>query len=481
MNTNITMQSSCGQHKDYYQGFSSQTFMQLPELQRKVDSRFHDFDLLDAAIFWATNTEREKHGLKPLEYHHKLRQMANLHSCQMRLHRFFSHENPHETRYKTLTDRLESAKDDGFKGFTTFGENIAYSPTLKGLGTFTMRTENNTLRYFDVNGNQLFICTCREFAQSVVNGWMHSPGHRANILDADYEFMACGSAGMLQKDTYLPYYYLTQNFGGKAVSVAPSTYIRSTFNPCAENTSINTKLNASLGGWGHQTKSMMNNNDFNGDVMPGGYSPENGEEKTLCVFLLDNSGSMGDNGKIQALNNGLQQFYNDILSDDALSQKLEVAIISFNSNVSYLQQPALVQDITMPTLQASGGTDMVGGLQKALEVIQTRKEYWKAHGIAHKRPWLVMITDGYANVDSIKDQIKKDSAAKHFFLLPIAVDDMADMNVLNSVASTKALKLGEGKFSAFFQWLSNSMAAIANADGPTVALDNPFGTFAVDA
>ena len=90
-----------------------------------------------------------------------------------------------------------------------------------------------------------------------------------------------------------------------------------------------------------------------------------------------------------------------------------------------------------------------------------------------------MITDGYANVDSIKDQVKKDSADKHFFLLPIAVDDGADMNVLNSVASDKALKLGEGKFSDFFRWLSNSMATIANADSPNVHLENPFGTFAV--
>lgn len=217
-----------------------------------------------------------------------------------------------------------------------------------------------------------------------------------------------------------------------------------------------------------------------------GYSPKNGEEKTLCVFLLDNSGSMGSsvNGsgqsKIAALNDGLQQFYNDILTDESKSQKIEVAVISFESIVRYLQKPALAQDFTMPVLQAMGGTDMVGGVKKAMEVVSDRKAYWVQHGISYKRPWIIMITDGYANVDSIKDQVKKEAADKHFFFLPIAVDDAADMNVLNSLATDKAFKLGAHKFSEFFEWLSNSIGTIANAEGGSnVKLENPYETFAV--
>ena len=224
----------------------------------------------------------------------------------------------------------------------------------------------------------------------------------------------------------------------------------------------------------------MNDFDYGDDLFPGGMSPENGEEKTLCVFLLDSSGSMSGNHKINLLNAGLNQFYDDILANESLSQRVEVAVISFASTFNYLQQPALVQDFKMPTLTASGGTDMVGGIRKALEVIEERKAYWNEHGVSYKRPWIVMITDGYANVDSIVAEVKQGSKDKHFFFLPIAVDDNSDMNVLNSIASEQAFKLKDGnRFSEFFQWLSNSIQLIANAEpGKPVELENPFGAFA---
>ena len=226
--------------------------------------------------------------------------------------------------------------------------------------------------------------------------------------------------------------------------------------------------------------------DMHGDDVMGGYEPENGQDKTLCVFLLDNSGSMYGE-KIQGLNNGLQQFQNDILRDETISQRVEVAVISFASIVEYLQKPALVENITMPVLQAGGGTDMVGGLRKSIDVIAERKEYWKEHGVAYKRPWIVMITDGQADISSIKDEIEQGSKDKHFFIMPVAVGDDADLNVLNSIASSldasqpsRALKIGEKKFSELFKWLSNSIGNIALAQpGTNVNIADPFVTFAV--
>ena len=209
-----------------------------------------------------------------------------------------------------------------------------------------------------------------------------------------------------------------------------------------------------------------------------GENPDNGQEKTLCVFLLDNSGSMSGQ-KINDLNNGLQEFYNDIIGNDTLSQRLEIAVISFESTVRYLQQPALAETFTMPVLTAMGGTDMVGGIRKAIEVVEDRKNYYKGHGIAYKRPWIVMITDGEANVNSIMAQVKQDGKDKRYFFQPIAVDDGADMNVLNSLATNMAFKLKDKKFSQFFEWLSKSLGMLAVANqGEQIQLENPFETFA---
>ena len=211
----------------------------------------------------------------------------------------------------------------------------------------------------------------------------------------------------------------------------------------------------------------------------GGYTPENGEEKTLCVFLTDTSGSMAGY-KITSVNDGLNQFCGDIGSHEILSQKVEVALVAFNSGVKVIQTPTLVENFNPPALSADGGTDMVGGILKAIELVRERKQYYTDHGIAYKRPWIVMLTDGYANVSSITSQIKRESEEKHYFLLPIAVDDGSDMDVLNSVASKQAFKLKDaGKFSSFFEWLSNSIGTIANAAPNTgVGIENPFDGWA---
>ncbi len=472
----------------YYSKYNLNTFLNLSELKASLSEDLSTAELLDATIFWLTNLERKKYALKPFQFHPKLRQMALLHSNQMRLHHFFSHENPHEERYKTLTHRLDRVKDRTFDGFMTYGENIALYPTLKE-GSFVVRASNGYTHFYNPDGTEMTPYNYLEYAQEVVKGWMNSPGHRANILNPSYEYLGCGCAAYLEKNTHydVPYFYLTQNFGGQIRPISTET-IRSTSNPRAENSIINNNVKRSVWGLGATKHNNMENDYVNEDMMPdSGYSPENGEEKTLCVFLLDNSGSMGDRArgsnlsKIEALNQGLQQFHNDILTDESSSQKVEVAVISFESTVSYLQQPALVQDFTMPVLHAMGGTDMVGGVKKAMEVVRDRKAYWVNHGVSYKRPWIIMITDGYANVDSIKDQVKKDAADKHFFFLPIAVDDAADMNVLNSLATNKAFKLGTHKFAEFFKWLSNSIGTIANAEeGSNVKLENPYETFAVN-
>lgn len=208
-------------NKDYYSGYTPISFSRLGELGQRVDMAFCNLQLLDAAVFWMTNVERIKHGLKEFRFHYKLRQMATLHSEQMRKHGFFSHENPYEARYKTLDDRLDALKDNTFDGFMTYGENIAQYPTLNGPNSFTVQFIKGIPRFFAPDGCEILYCTCLEYAQKVVDGWMLSPGHRANILNPKFEYLGCGGAGFEQKgnSVSLLYFNLTQNFGGVVMPV----------------------------------------------------------------------------------------------------------------------------------------------------------------------------------------------------------------------------------------------------------------------
>lgn len=222
---------------DYYKGYNSNTFFAIDDLQKRIPKVFVNTALLNAAIFGHTNLERIKHGLKPFQFHEKLMQMATLHSEQMREHKFFDHENKFDSRFKTLSDRLEQVKDSSFQGLMSFAENIADCPVIKANESFTYSIKNGVVHFYSMNGKEFFPYTYSEMAKSVVDAWMNSPGHRANILNHNYLYLGCGCASYEnKKDGYsITYFKLTQNFGGELVPLSiietAKQTIRTVFNP----------------------------------------------------------------------------------------------------------------------------------------------------------------------------------------------------------------------------------------------------------
>jgi uncharacterized protein YkwD/stress response protein SCP2 len=115
-----------------------------------------------------TNAERARAGLRPLAVDPLLAAAAQAHSTDMVARAFYSHTSPDGSQ---PWDRATAA---GARR-RTIGENIA--------------------------------CGQRTPAE-VVEGWMNSPGHRANILKPDFTHIGIGFAGGGQKGTYW-----TQLFG----------------------------------------------------------------------------------------------------------------------------------------------------------------------------------------------------------------------------------------------------------------------------
>lgn len=112
------------------------------------------------------NIQREKHGLRSLDYDKELSAVAKMHSSDMIKRGFFSHENPDGL---SPTERAEKqsyacAKVDGIYATYGIGENI-----------FHMRSAVSLLSTPDY------------IAKKAVEGWMQSPGHRENILNNGYD------------------------------------------------------------------------------------------------------------------------------------------------------------------------------------------------------------------------------------------------------------------------------------------------------
>lgn len=98
------------------------------------------------------NQIRTKNGLSPLKSNWELCRVARYKSQDMRNKNYFSHTSP------TYGSPFEMMKNFGIS-YRTAGENIA-----KGYRT----------------------------PQAVVDGWMNSPGHRANILNKGYTEIGVG-------------------------------------------------------------------------------------------------------------------------------------------------------------------------------------------------------------------------------------------------------------------------------------------------
>lgn len=129
----------------------------------------------EQAIFNLVNQNRQQQGLAPLSLNAKLNEAAKIQADQMVALRTMDHNLP-GAQYPGLVDRINHV---GYR-YATAGENIAYG-------------------YSDAN--------------SVMNGWMNSSGHRANILNTSYTEMG---VAVSYTPEGIPYY--AQVFGRPANS-----------------------------------------------------------------------------------------------------------------------------------------------------------------------------------------------------------------------------------------------------------------------
>jgi uncharacterized YkwD family protein/spore coat assembly protein SafA len=114
----------------------------------------NDVKKLESEVVRLVNVERAKHGLAPVKENWELSRVARYKSADMKNKGYFSHYSP------TYGSPFDMMKKFGFK-FYTAGENIA-------MGQRT--------------------------PQEVMTAWMNSPGHRANILKADFKEIGVGLA-----------------------------------------------------------------------------------------------------------------------------------------------------------------------------------------------------------------------------------------------------------------------------------------------
>jgi len=192
-------------------------------------------------------------------------------------------------------------------------------------------------------------------------------------------------------------------------------------------------------------------------------------ERIPLVLALDTSESMGhpaDSPRIAELNAALRDWITDAAADPALRERLEIAIVTFDSEVWVLQLAeapglsggafALVETITPPQLCASGLTLMLPALEMAVRLATERSQELKAANIPSRRPLVWLVTDGApsdangqpvpdvevaAAAARLRDAIQPTPESPGCLCYAIGVAG-ADMRILNMLAPA-AMSLGD--------------------------------------
>jgi uncharacterized protein YegL len=210
---------------------------------------------------------------------------------------------------------------------------------------------------------------------------------------------------------------------------------------------------------------------------------ENPEPRCPCVLLLDTSGSMQD-AKISALNDGLAAFKDHIGRDPLAARRVEVAVVTFNTEVTLVRDFTTADVFEPPVMEASGLTCMGSGINKALDMVQERKQVYKENGVAYYRPWIFMITDGQPageGADVVRQaaaRLRADEAAKRVAFFAVGVEG-ADMERLREIAVRTPVKLQGLSFAEMFVWLSASMQKVSQSNPDDQVALPPAGWSAV--
>ncbi len=193
---------------------------------------------------------------------------------------------------------------------------------------------------------------------------------------------------------------------------------------------------------------------------------ENPDPRAPCLLLLDTSASMGGE-PIAALNEGLQVFKRDLMTDQLARRRVEIAVMTFGSGgVREIQNFVTAEQWNPPQLSAGGSTPMGEALRRGLELLRERKDMYRSAGLQYFRPWVFLISDGEPTdqIDEAARAARQEDAGNGLAFFVVGVE-RANLEKLGEIAppSRPPLKLKGLQFAELFLWLSQSQQRISHS------------------
>jgi uncharacterized protein YegL len=191
------------------------------------------------------------------------------------------------------------------------------------------------------------------------------------------------------------------------------------------------------------------------------------------IILADTSGSMGVDGKIEALNQSLRDMVKSFAAESRLRGEIHLGVITFGgSAAAHLPLTPAHQIQGIQEFVASGGTPMGAAMDIARELVENR-ELIPSRAY---RPILVLVSDGHPTDDwegPFRTLLASERAAKAT-RIALAIGNDADEAMLTEFANDPEAPLFHADNAAeivrFFRAVTMSVAKHSQSANPSASL-----------
>ena len=160
------------------------------------------------------------------------------------------------------------------------------------------------------------------------------------------------------------------------------------------------------------------------------------------LILCDNSGSMSN--YVETVNNCITDIIKDLQNDPVRSNKIDLRIVSFNTEYLEILPFTIVSAIQLSDLKkvekAEWATFLGTALSKAVKELSDEKALLKEAKVTYTQPNLIVISDGYpekedpevtaSGIKAVQDKISKE----RWNCIPIFLGYNHDSNIMNDIA-----------------------------------------------